>query len=344
MEDSQLKKVNESGSIVIDGVETVKSKIKLVEYNKDKLKEETYEKCREFQQKDTLKWIKVEGYSYVEVEEMGKCFNLHYLVLEDIKSDHRPKIEAYDDYLLLILKAFNKIDDNIITKQVSIILGDQFVISFQEEGVKLFESVEKQIKIRESEIRSRKSDFLLYALVNAVLNSYYDIIDEIEDEIDAIEKELVYRPNKNTLYSINKLKRDIITLQKAILPLNQMTNTLETTNFHMIDDSTRIYLRDVYDHSVRITAMMDSFRDTISGMLDTYLSSMSNNLNDIVRVLTIITVIFAPLTFVTGFFGMNFQNIIPIFSTFSIFYAFLAIMIFIPVIMVIYFRKKGWLG
>jgi magnesium transporter len=344
MDDLKSENDLESGSLVFEGDNNVKSNIKLIEYNKDVLKKEKYELCRQFEKKDTVKWIIVDGFSFIEIQEIGKCFNLHNLVLEDIKTDNRPKIEEYENYLFIILKSFKIYKNKIVTKQVSLILGEQFVISFQEEGTDLFDSVEKQIKISESEIRRNKNDFLLYALINAILNSYSALIEEMEDKIDEIETELVYNANKNTLNSINKLKKNIITLQKSIWPLQEMTRTLQTNTFHLINDTTSYYLRDLHDHSVQISAMLDFFRDTTSGMLDTYLSSMSNNLNDIVRVLTIITVIFAPLTFITGFFGMNFQNIIPIFSTAPIFDIFLLITIFIPIMMIIYFKRKGWLG
>lgn len=268
MDDLKSKKDDESGSLVFEGDGTIKSKITLIEYNKDIFKKEKYEKCRKFEKKDTVKWIKINGFSNVEIQEMGKCFNLHHLVLEDIKTDHRPKIEEYEDYLFVILKSFKTFDSKIVNKQVSLIFGDQYLISFQEEGTKIFDSVEKQIQISESEIRANKSDFLLYALINAVLNDYSAIIEEMEDKIDDIEKELVYKANKNTLNSINNLKRDIITLQKSIWPLQEMTRTLQTNPFHLISNATSYYLRDLYDHSTQVSDMLDIFRDTTSGILE----------------------------------------------------------------------------
>ena len=344
MDDLKGKKDSDSGSIIFDGVETVKSEIKLFEYNRDEFKRDKFEKCRKFKNKDSVKWIKMDGFSNIELQEIGKCFKLHPLVLEDIESDQRPKIEEYKEYLFLVLKSFDTSSDEILTKQVSFILGDQFVISIQDKENGLFDDVEKQIKIGESAVRNTGADFLLYSLVDAVLDSYFVILEDKDDEIGAIEKELAYRVKKDTLNSINKLKRDIITLRKSIWPVKEMTSTLKTSDFHLISDKTSPYLRDVHDHSIQVTEMVDIFRDTASGMFDTYLSSMSNTLNEIVRVLTIISVIFVPLTFLTGFFGMNFQNIIPLFSTAPVFYVFLVILFLIPVMMVIYFRRKGWLN
>lgn len=332
-----------SGSLIYNGNEVIEAKITLIEYNKELFKEERFEKCRKFKIDGTIKWIKVNKFSRIEIQEIGKCFNLHPLVLEDINTDQRPKLEEYDKYLYLVLKTFAKVDSEIIIKQISIILGKNFVISFQEEESEIFDSIKKQINIEESVIRSNKADFLLYSLVDTIVDSYFVILEEMEDEIDLIEKELINHASKKTLNSINDLKRNIITLRKAIWPLKEMAITLKTSNFTLINDTTRIYLRDVYDHSVQVSDMLDAFRDTVSGMLDTYLSSMSNNLNEIVRVLTIISVIFVPLTFITGFFGMNFQNMITEISVPTIFSEVVIAMIIIPWIMLLYFKRKKWL-
>jgi magnesium transporter len=344
MEGLKSKNANiNSGSLIFDGNKTVKSEITLIEYNKELLKEEKFEKCRKFANKDTVKWINLNGFSYVEIQEIGRCFKLHPLVLEDIKTDQRPKIEEYNDYIFVVLKLFNKSDNKIITKQISFILGEHFVISFQEEYSELFSSVNEHIKIKESLIRDNGADFLLYLLLDAVIDSYFVIFEEMEDKIDDIEKELVYRANNKTLNSINELKRDIITLRKSIWPLKEMVSTFKNSNFPLISDSTSLYMRDVYDHSIQVSEMLDTFRDTASGMLDTYLSSMSNNLNEIVRVLTIISVIFVPLTFLTGFFGMNFENMVSVISVSSIFALALFLMLIIPSVMIVYFKRKGWL-
>lgn len=333
----------ESGSLIYSGNEVIEAKITLIEYNKELFKEERFEKCRKFENDDTIKWIKVNGFSHIEIQEIGKCFNLHPLVLEDINTDQRPKIEEYDKYLYLVLKTFAKLNSEIIIKQISFILGKNFVISFQEKESETFDSIKRQINIQESIIRTNKADFLLYSLVDKIVDSYFIILEEMEDEIDSLEKELINNASKKTLNSINDLKRDIITLRKSIWPLKELTITLKTSEFSLIGDTTRLYLRDIYDHIVQVSDMLDAFRDRISGMLDTYLSSMSNNLNEIVRLLTIISVIFVPLTFITGFFGMNFQNMVTEISVPTIFSEVVIAMIIIPGIMLLYFKRKKWL-
>ncbi|WP_414468443.1 magnesium/cobalt transporter CorA [Methanobacterium sp. ACI-7] len=346
MEDVNLKpreSTIDSGSLIYEGNEIVEADITLIEYNKESRKEEKFEECRKFKNEDAVKWVKINGYSRIEIQEMGRCFNLHPLVLEDINTDQRPKIEEYKDYLFLVVKKFNKVKYGINTEQISFILGKNFVISFQEQDTGLFKIVEKQISIKESIIRDNSADFLLYSLLDTVVDSYYTILEEMEDEIDFLEKELINNASKKTLNSINALKRDIITLRKGIWPLKEVTSTLKTSNFPLITDTTDIYLRDVYDHSIQVSDMLDTFRDTVSGMLDTYLSSMSNNLNEIVRVLTIISVIFVPLTFITGFFGMNFQNMVEVISITTIFTLAVIIMITTPLVMLFYFKRKGWL-
>lgn len=341
--DKISKKIGlDSGSLIYEGNEVIETSITLIEYNKEIYKNEKYEECREFKKEDTFKWIKINGFSQIEIQEMGKCFDLHPLVLEDVNTDQRPKIEEYKDYLYLIVKAFHKSKSKIVTKQISLILGNNFVISFQDEKSELLNSVEKQISIKDSIIRDNGADFLFYFILDTIVDSYFIILEEIEDEIDIIEKELINNSDKKTLNSINTLKRSIVTLRKSIWPLNEITSNLKTTSYHLIEDATSLYFRDLYDHSVQVSDMLDIFRETTSGMLDTYLSSMSNNLNEIVRVLTIITVLFAPITFLTGFFGMNFQNFIPIFSVDWFFNLSLVIMVTIPIIMLLIFKKYNW--
>ncbi len=346
MDDKNLvsKKIGDGkGSLIYEGNETVKSDIKLIEYDKETSKIEKFEKCRKFKNDDAVKWVKLDGFSHIEVQEIGKCFNLHPLVIEDINTDQRPKIEEYKDYLFIVMKIFDLSNSEIRTKQSSFILGKNFVISFLEEDIGIFDSIEKQISINESLIRNNGADFLLYSLLDAVVDSYFVIIEEIEDKIDFIQEELIEDASRKTLNSINEIKKDILTLRKGIWPLKELTITLKTSNFSLIEESTSFYLRDVYDHTIQVSDMLDTFRDTVSGMLDTYLSSLSNNLNDIVRVLTIISVIFVPLTFITGFFGMNFQNLINEISVPQILTIALVVMIVIPLVMIIYFKRKRWL-
>ena len=329
----------DSGSLLFEGNEILKTDIKLIEYNKEVTKEEKFEKCRKFKKEDTVKWIKINGFSKVEIEEIAKCFNLHPLLVEDISILQRPKIDEYKDYLFLIFNVFDNYDSKIITKQINIILGENYLISFQDEENTLFDNVEQKIKIENSIIRDNGADFLLYSLLDAIVDSYFVILENLEDNIDSLEKELIENPTKKTLNKVNKIKKDIVTIRKGIWPLIEVTSTITASNFSKIEENTNLYMKNVHDHILQISEMLDSFRDSSSGLLDTYLSSMSNNLNEVVRVLTLITVLFVPLTFLTGFFGMNFQNIIPLFSVDWFFYLFLGIMIVIPVIMLFIFKK-----
>lgn len=339
----EAKKMPEmSGSLIYDGNETIESEIKLIEYNNDIFKIEKFEECRKFTKDNTVKWIKLNGFTHIEIKEIGKCFNLHPLVLEDMDTDQRPKIDEYRDYLFIIVKVFNKLDSKIITKQVCIILGENFLISTQEKDNPIFDNIEKQISIDESIIRDFGADFLLYSLLQTVVDSYFIILEDMEDKIDSLEKELIYKASKETLNKINMFKKDVITIRKGIWPLTEVLSTLVSSKFPVITEDTSLYMRNVYADIRQVSEMLDNFRDSASSMLDTYLSSMSNNLNEIVRVLTIITVLFAPITFLSGFFGMNFQNFIPIFSVDWIFYLSISIMIILPLFMILIFKRYRW--
>lgn len=342
MEDLNPEKDVESGSLLFDGIDVVKADINLIEYNKTTYTIKKFEKCRKFKKKDTVKWIKINGFSDVEIQEISQCFNLHPLLVEDISNHQRPKIDEYTDYLFLILNMFERFNSKIITNQINIVLGENYLISIQEKVNTLFDKLEQQIGIEESIIRTNGEAFLLYSILDVIVDSYSVILEDLEDKIDSLEKELIENPNKETLTKINKLKKDIITIRKGIWPLTEIIETLITGNFPRIDETTSLYMKNVRDNILQISEMLENFRESSSSLMDTYLSSMSNNLNEIVRVLTIITVLFVPLTFLTGFFGMNFQNFIPFFSVDWIFNIFVGVMIILPIIMILIFKKYKW--
>ena len=333
------------GSLVYTGKNDIPTKITFIEYNKDIFSEEKIEECPEFTNEDTVKWIKVNGLKDVEnLKKIGKCFDLHPLVLEDIlNTNQRLKVEDYDDYLYIVLKLFDVSEnDRIITKQVSLILEKNLVISFQDDDEPIFDLIIKRIKAKENQINSRGSDYLLYSIIDTVIDSYFLDLENVEDNIERIEDNLIENTSPDILKKMHGVKMDIITLRKTIRPLREMLSSLESSKYFQIDESTNYYFRDVHDHSLQIFELLESLRDRTSEILDIYLSSTSNKLNEIVRVLTVISTIFVPLTFIVGLYGMNFNDMPELRQPLG-YPAVLVIIAIIALFMLAYFRRKKWI-
>ncbi len=333
------------GSLIYTGAENIPTKITFIEYNKDNFNKETIEECPQFTKKDTVKWIKINGLKNVEnLKKIGKCFNLHPLVLEDIlNTNQRPKVEDYRDYLYIVLKLFDVSENDImVTKQVSLILAKNLVISFQDDDEPIFNALLKRIKTKENQINSRGADYLLYSIIDTIIDSYFLDLENVEDNIERIEYNLIENTSPEVLKRIHSIKMDIITLRKTMRPLQEMLSTLESTEYFQIDESTDYYLRDVHDHSLQIYEMLESLRDRTSEILDIYLSSTSNKLNEIVRVLTVISTVFVPLTFVVGLYGMNFNNMPELREPLG-YPVVLAVLLIIALFMLLYFKRKKWI-
>ena len=342
------------GSLVYTGKKDFKTKITLTEYDKENFSEkiiEEIENCIEFTSErespdqNTVKWIKVNGFRDVEnLKKLGSCFNLHPLVLEDVlNTNQRPKVEEYDNYLYIVLKLFEmSSDEQIITKQMSFILEQNRVISFQDDDDPILELIIKRLKTEDTQIRNKGADFLLYSLIDTIIDSYFLDLESLEDKIEFVEENLIEKATPEVLQKIHNIKMDIITLRKTIWPLREMLSTLESCEYLQINKSTDYYLRDVYDHSIQVFDILESFRDRVSEMLDIYLSSTSNKLNEIVRVLTVISTVFIPATFIVGLYGMNFRNMPELDQPIG-YPAVLAAIFIISVSMLVYFRKKKWI-
>jgi len=333
------------GSLVYTGEKDIETKITFIEYDKDNFNQKIIEKCPEFKNKDTIKWIKINGFSKIEnLKEIGRRFNLHPLVLEDIlNTNQRPKIENYNDYLYVVLKLIDKDSgDRFITKQISLILQKNVLISFQDDEDNIFDIFIERLKIPDNLIRHKETDYLLYSLIDTIIDTYFFDLEKLEDRIEVIEEELIGQPKPDILKEIHKMKKDIITLTKSIWPVREMLTGFDSYNYSLIDKSTDYYIRDVYDHSIQVFDTLESFRDRISEMLDIYLSSASNRLNEVVRVLTIISTIFVPITFIVGLYGMNFKNMPEIGFPYS-YPLVLMVMFFISISMLLYFRTKKWI-
>jgi magnesium transporter len=307
---------------------------------------ETLEDCLPFKDTPSVTWINIDGIHEVDIiENLGELFGLHHLLQEDILNTYlRPKIEDFDDYTFISLKmlSYNEKRDEILSEQTSIILGKNFVISLQETEGDIFEPIRSRIRTGKGRIRKRGADYLVYSLIDIIVDNYFVILERIGERIEGLDEELVTNPTPETLRVIHNLKGELIFLRKTIWPLREIISTLQRGESDLIEDSTQIYLRDVYEHTIQVVDTIESYRDMVSGMLDIYLSSVSYRLNEVMKVLTIIATIFIPLTFITGLYGMNFKYM-PELGWVWGYPTVWAIMILVSLVMVVYFRKKDWL-
>ncbi|PYV44648.1 MAG: magnesium and cobalt transport protein CorA [Acidobacteria bacterium] len=329
---------------------TEKVTIKIIDYDETSLQEKearTVEDCFPYKNKPTVTWINVDGIHRVDIiETIGKHFGVHSLVLEDIlNTGQRPKMDNYGDYLFIVLKMIycNGKGSEIIAEQISLILGSNFVISFQEEAERdVFNPVRERIRNGTGRIRKMGADYLAYALMDAIVDNYFAVLEKLGEQIELLQEELISDPTPETLHAINHLKRQMIFLRKSVWPLREVVSGLERGESPLIKAETNIFLRDLYDHTIQIMDALETCRDMLSGMLDIYLSSISNKMNGVMKVLTIIATIFIPLTFIAGVYGMNFKYMPELEWRWS-YPVLLLAMAVIVVSMLMYFRRKKWL-
>jgi magnesium transporter len=339
------------GTLVHIGKKKIeKVRIRLIDYDQAQVQEKeakSIAECFPFKDLPTVTWVNIDGLHDIQVmEKIGKHFGLHPLVLEDIlNTDQRPKIEDFDDYIFVVLKmlCFDEDQEEVRAEQISIILGPNFVLSFQERVGDIFDPLRERIRNAKGRVRKMGPDYLAYALMDAIVDNYFTVLEKLGEKIEGMEEELVSNPTPETLQTMHNLKREMIFLRKSVWPLREVVSRLERGESKLIMDSTGIYLRDVYDHTIHVVDTIETFRDMLSGMLDIYLSSVSNRMNQVMKVLTIIATIFIPLTFVAGIYGMNFEYMPEL--KWHWFYpkAFWLVMIGVAGVMLFYFRRKRWL-
>jgi magnesium transporter len=326
-----------------------KVRIRVIDYNETQLEEKelgTAEECFPFKDKPTVTWINIDGLHDLElIEKIGKRFGLHPLVLEDIvNTGQRPKLEDFENHVFVVLKMlyYDQAKNELEAEQVSLIFGENFVISFQERVGDIFDPLRERIRQGKGRVRKAGADYLAYALIDSIVDHYFVILEQLGEKIEDAEQELAVNPTLETLQAIRGFKKEMIFLRKSIWPLREVANSLERGESSLVDESTLIYLRDVYDHTIQIIDTVESYRDMLSGMLDVYLSSISNRMNEVMKVLTIFAAIFIPLTFVAGVYGMNFA-FMPELGWRWGYFGILLVMAIIAAVMLVYFKRKRWL-
>ncbi len=328
-----------------------KNKITIFDYNAKHFEEiETsgIKDAIKYKDKQTVTWVNIDNVPPAEfLNELGLGFDLHPVVLEDIENlNQRPKVETLEGYIYVVLKmlTLDEAGHKIKTEQVSLIIADKFLITFQQ-GITgdTFESVRRLIRKDGTRTRSSGTDYLGYELIESIVAGYFQILEAFEDRIEQIEEELHKNPTSKTVRSLHQLKREILNLRKLVWPLREVINILERGDFPLIKKTTRIYLRDVYDRIVQVIDTIESYRDILSSMLDLYLSTVSQRTNAVMKMLTIITTIFMPLSFLASVYGMNFTISMPGVHWVYGFPTMLVVMALISVAMLNFFRRKKWL-
>ena len=294
-------------------------------------------------------WICVRGLHQTEIiEAVGRLFKVHPLFLEDVvNTSQRPKIEDAGDYLFIVLKTLyrdshDKKKESIIADQLSLVLGPNFLLSFEERKGSLFDPVIERLRAGKGRIRKAGTDYLAYAVIDAVVDNYFVLLEKLADKIEFLEEDVVTNATPDLLRIIHKLKTDMIFLRRSVWPLREVINRLAVGESPLIKEPTRPYFRDVYDHTIHVIDTLETFRDIVSGMLDIYLSSVSNKLNEIMKVLTIIATMFIPLTFLVGWYGMNFKNMPELEWRWG--YPMVMVISVCTVVgLLLFFRRKRWL-
>jgi magnesium transporter len=338
------------GTLVHVGERKVEAaRITVIDYDLTSFQEKqvaAIEECFSFKTTPTVTWINIDGLHQVEIiEKLGTQFELHPLILEDIlHTGQRPKLEDFDTYMYIVLKmlSYNDAKQKVEAEQVSLVLGPNFVISLQESIGDVFGPVRDRIRNSKGRIRKMNPDYLVYSLIDAVVDNYFLILEKLGEKIESMEQDLVSQPTQETLQQIHGLKREMISLRKSVWPLREAVGALDRSESALISESTHIFMRDLYDHTIQVIDTVETFRDMVSGMLDIYLSSISNRMNAVMKVLTIIATIFIPLTFIAGIYGMNFKYMPELEWRWG-YPAVGLVMAAVAVIMLVYFRRKKWL-
>ncbi len=305
-----------------------------------------------YRETETVSWLNIDGvHDAALIESLGKAFELHPLVLEDImNTNQRPKIEFFDQYVYLVVKmlSYDEKTREVNTEQVSIIIMENMVISFQERPGDLFDPVRERIRQGKGRVRRMGPDYLAYSLIDAVVDHYFVIMESIGGIIELMEDKVIDEPTPETLKKIYHLKANVIVLRKSIWPLRELINSFLRDESIFVSDAMTVFLRDLYDHSIQVMDTVETYRDMVSGLIDIYMSSVSNKMNEVMKVLTIFASIFIPLTFVAGIYGMNFNTAVspvnmPELNWFWGYPFALIVMILMAGIMLLYFKRKQWL-
>jgi len=325
-------------------------RVSLMHYDGEQLVEEELKdipSCRTWLSRPGVTWINIEGVHQIDLlEQFGAVFGLHPLVLEDIaNTGQRPKVEDYGGYLYIVLRmlSLHAARQEVVGEQASLIVGPNFVISFQE-GIAgdVFDPIRERLRTAKGRMRRESADYLVYSLIDAIVDGYFVLLEKLGEQIEVLDERMLANRAGEVARTIHLLKREMIWLRKAVWPLREMINSLQRAETPLIRASTGVYLKDVYDHTIEVIDTVETYRDVLSGMLENHLSLLTTRLNEVMKVLTVISTIFIPLTFITGIYGMNFRFMPELEWRWGYPLALLGMAI-IAVALYFYYRRKKWL-
>ncbi len=339
------------GSLIHTGeVKTKQATVSMMQFNADLLNESSlYPIDIDKLQLNTnaLTWINIHGLHNTElIQTIGTKFNIHPLTLEDIlHPEQRPKVDHFDDYLFIVTRNFyyDSKSYTISSEQVSIILTKQVLITFQEQSTGCFEPIRERLRSNRGHIREQGVDYLAYALIDIIVDRYFNVLEQMSDDSEIIEGVLLRKPTNTMLRRIHLMKRAAMDLRRAVWPLREMLNAILRDDHDYFSPNSMLHLRDVYDHTVHFTESLESLRDMLGGMMDIYLSSVSNRVNMEVRALTVVTMLFMPATLITGIFGMNF-DVMPLLKNVDGFWWTIGAMLTVASLMGLIFWRRQWLS
>ncbi|TXE14939.1 magnesium/cobalt transporter CorA [Seonamhaeicola algicola] len=338
------------GTVVYTG-ERSKEKLSLeaFDFDKDSFTEKqlaTIEDCFDYKNTNTVSWVNLNGLNHVEaIENLGKHYDIHHLVLEDIVNiAQRPKVDDHQTYLFVVLKMLYYNNNNqLVSEQVSFILGKNYVFTFQEAEGDVFDPIRDRIRNAKGRIRNMQADYLLYTLIDAIVDHYFSIIEILGDKIEDLETDVFTNKTSDDLsIQIQDLKREVLRVRRAVFPLRDIINKIEKNDTALINSKTIHYFKDVYDHLTQVSENIELHREVIGGLMGMYLTSISNKMNEVMKVLTIMASIFIPLTFIAGVYGMNFAYIPELQYKYA-YFVFWGVMVVLFLILLYYFKRKKWL-
>lgn len=338
------------GSLVHIGKKrTQEPVITVIDYSEEEFHKtvvKSVEECFPFKDKDTVTWINVDGVHDPDlISKLCDYFGIHPLVQEDIMhTNQRPKMEDYDNYFYIVMKMIYPDPENseIEFEQISFVAGKNFLLTFQEYRGDVLDNIRTRLEKSKGIIRKMKTDYLTYSIMDAVVDNYFTLLEDLGEKIEDLEDSLIDNPTPQKAREVHEFRRIMLQVRRAVWPLRELTISLQRPGLALVQDASRIYLRDLYDHIIQVMDSVESYRDMLSGMLDIYLSSVSNRMNEVMKVLTIISTIFIPMTFIAGVYGMNFKYM-PELEWKPGYHLTLGIMIAIAVGMLLYFHRKKWL-
>lgn len=322
------------------------------ESNAIRIKIDEPEDCANYLDKESVSWVDVQGLGSEDVlRRLGHVFSLHPLVLEDVVNvPQRPKVDEFEDQVLFIARMVTPRESGrgFVAEQVSLILGQHYLLTVQEEpDFDCFGPVRDRIRLAKGSIRQHRSDFLAYALIDAIIDGFFPVLEDYGELLEELEDEVVENPTRQSLEKIHRIKRELLSLRRAIWPQRDAINSLIRDGNPLISDEIRVYLRDCYDHTVQVIDMVETYREVASSLMDVYVSSVGNRMNEVMKFLTIVSTIFIPLTFIAGVYGMNFNTEkspfnMPELDWYWGYPLCLAVMLAVAIVLIIYFKRKGW--